>query len=231
MSENKDTPNYFLDKHEKLQTNNWQEQIDRLVQYGYHRVQNLEKDEYQALMPKFMPQPTEFRGRFNMALLVDPCIPYEKQLRLMGVENDLDDISDFQVVNRETIITPNNPYQIWVQDGTLYKGKSGTQLMRILPSDERGLTLIEGLALIREIPDFRLHAKNYMISLLGSQTKKYGHVLQISHWTYNDNPSMNYKSENYSKGEEECWSHSIDLVNKTGGWPTCGIIDAAKPAS
>lgn len=199
---------------------NWQEQIDRLIQRGYHRLRGITEDEYRGLMPEFQPQTEELRG-FDIALLVDPWADVYQQLRLMSVEDDYDDRSDRVIANAEGVSTPKRPYQIWAQDGVMYKDKSGIEVSEQLSGGERGLTLIEGLALLRERPQIRRQPGYYSIGLLGSRTTLRGRVPQILHWTYNQNPSMHIKSEDPTKGEEESWPVDIATVNHTGGWPTC----------
>lgn len=197
---------------------NRQGQIRRLIGLGYHKARQMSEEEYSKFMPEFKPQTKQLK-RFSIPLLVDP-LDLKTQLELMGVENDLADSGSETIVNATGVTIPETPYQIWAQDGFTYLSQSANDLLKLLPPDERGLTLMEGLALFRERPELRRMPNYYSISLYGSRDGN-GQIPQILHWTYKDNPAMNYMPKDPSAGEEECWCHGTELINRTGGWPTC----------
>lgn len=198
----------------------WSAQIDHLIQRGYHAALGMTEEEYRATMPEFTPQPTEFRGRFDIFLLVDPRLSLEVQLRLMGIENDLDNEDpDLVVENIESVVTSSTPYQLWIQLGEKYKGKTIDELLPLLEKNERGLTALEGIALYREHEDRfaknRAPGARFSIGLAGSvdNNPQYkGSIPQILYWM----------DDFGRRGEPEMWTHGRSQPNTRGGWPTCG---------
>lgn len=205
----------FLEK----QKRSWTIQIENLIKHKYHEALGITEEEYRSTIPEFTSPPPEFVGRFYTTLLIDPCLDLETQLRLMGIENDFDEEDTTLIENAKNVVTPNTPYQIWIQFEDRHKGKTADQLLYHLPKDERGLTAVEGIAFYREHRD--LFTKNkapgarFSIGLAGSvdNNPQYeGSIPQILYWM--DNVGRH--------GEAEMWSHAQSQPNNTGGWPTAG---------
>lgn len=140
-------------KTERLQRT-WEAQKDRLVKLGYHSALGLSAQEYVASLPKPEPQLTEFKGKFDRPLLVDPRVPIEKQLDLLGIKagrllgHNLKTLLENVRQEDDTQKISNEPYQIWTQM------HPRTKTWRAIDTGtEASLTIIEALAYIREFPD------------------------------------------------------------------------------
>ena len=63
----------------------WQRQAFNYVEHGYHTELGLTEEAYLASLPKFEPQPEEYRGKFDVPLLVETRIPWPRQAELAGI--------------------------------------------------------------------------------------------------------------------------------------------------
>ncbi len=142
---------------------NWSEQAERLIDLGFHVELGINEDEYRATIPAFQPQPPKFKGRFDLPVLIDPRVSLQRQLELHKIfvnhqitEADLTRLSIKEAAKQHI---PNVPYQLWVRAElrTLEElSRTDEDVIRSVGEftyDERGLTAIEGLALIREAPN------------------------------------------------------------------------------
>lgn len=142
---------------------NWSEQVVRLIDLGFHAELGISEDEYRTTIPAFQPQPAKFKGRFDFPVLIDPRVSLQRQLDLHKVlvnhqitEADLTRLS-IREANKQHI--PKEPYQLWVKvELRPYKvvHRAGGPELRTVGAftyDERGLTTIEGLTLLRESPN------------------------------------------------------------------------------
>src|SRR3989338_906364 len=73
----------------------WQRQAQNYLSLGFHKEAGFEetaegKQAFLDSLPKFEPQPEEYRGKFDMPLLVIKKIPWERQAELAGIS-----ISDY----------------------------------------------------------------------------------------------------------------------------------------
>lgn len=136
---------------QKELTQLWGKQVERLVKLGFPQALRMSEAEYRASLPRLCPQPQEFRHRFDDFLLVDPRLSLRRQCPLLGVkiEADLDLLGNYHGVE-----TPQSPYQIWLQIGERYAEEIPSSCREVftLRGNERGLTAVEGLALLREFP-------------------------------------------------------------------------------
>lgn len=125
--------------------NEWQRQSQNFLELGFHVETGFEdtgegKQAYLDSLPKFEPQPENYRNRFNVPLLVETKIPWEKQAQFAGIV-----ISDYLVSRMNEIKphddrskTPDTPYTGWFNRW----GERFTR--RITPTDARKeLTLDE----------------------------------------------------------------------------------------
>lgn len=129
-------------------TKNLQMQAQRLAILGFHIELGMTVTEYYAEMPQFQLQPAEFRGRFPIPLLVDPRVSLLRQLQLhfLPIETSVTEAEIVRLSLREVQkpYIPSTLYQIWVRAG------GSNRSIDDFAKDERGLTLIEGMALLRE---------------------------------------------------------------------------------
>lgn len=145
----------------------WQKQADRLIRLRFHESLRMTEKEYRASLPPFKPQPQELRGSFNIPLLVDPRISLRNQLRLYreGLGLVIFLVSP-QAVNNLGEGRPEEPYQIWANNGSRNAGRTSREVNSQLRSGEIGLNTIEGLAMIREHPE--ILRDRYVLQLPGS---------------------------------------------------------------
>ncbi|MBI2330188.1 hypothetical protein HYU94_02265 [Candidatus Daviesbacteria bacterium] len=142
---------------------NWSEQMERLIGFGFHSELGMDEDEYRATIPAFQPQPPRYKGRFDVPLLIDPRVSLQRQLDLHKVivnpqitEADLTRLSLKESTKPHI---PKEPYQLWIKaDLRTFKEAYRSNDLKLrnvqeFTYDERGLTAIEGLAILREVPN------------------------------------------------------------------------------
>lgn len=117
----------------------WQRQADIRVERGFHVAAGFPdtdegKKAFLDSLPRFEPQPEEYKGRFDSPrLVIGKIIPWEKQAELAGIS-----ISDYQrqriaetVPYDERSRVPHGPFTGWVNKwGQRFKDK-------IAPDDAR----------------------------------------------------------------------------------------------
>lgn len=133
----------------------WQRQSNRFLDLGFHRALGMSEQEYLDSLPHFTDKPEGVDGRFNYQLLVDPRVPIERLIRLLGVVMSSDEsptnVSDWNN-NGNGHSTPSTAYVIRMNDGRENIGKSVREVREKLKDGERGTTLQEGLALYATYP-------------------------------------------------------------------------------
>lgn len=131
----------------------WRRQVDRLIALGFHKELGMTEEVYRASLPKFASRPRE--AIFDMPLLIDKNVPFNRQAELAGLEvkvRDIVDISD----------SPTRNYAIW---GRIKKcpeipydrfiGYNVVDGLQDLESHEDGATVLEGLSLYIHYPHIR----------------------------------------------------------------------------
>lgn len=74
------------DDNEATLESEWQKQADGLINHGFHRALRLNNEDYINSLPKFDVQAEEYKGRFDIPLLVDPrIIPLRYMISLLGI--------------------------------------------------------------------------------------------------------------------------------------------------
>lgn len=136
----------------------WLDLHGRLVQAylaaGFPRLLGLSEEQYVAGLPPVPDQPTDYRGRLDVPVLVDPRIPWREQATLLGVR-----VSNhsrrfvFEHVAPETV--PRDPYIGWFNSwGTRFPDPvSSIEARSQLAADECGSTATELLAVHAALPD------------------------------------------------------------------------------
>lgn len=142
-----DTPLISLESLSKSDKE-WQRQVGKLVKLGFHKELGMDEKEYIDSLPKFGPQPENFKGRFDIPVIVDPRIDWKKQSELAGITNIISNsnVRDWPKDSKGYKI-PDVPYITWMQDGRKYLGKSVDWVRKNLSEDERGGTIYDGLSL------------------------------------------------------------------------------------
>jgi len=125
------------------------------------------KEQYLDSLPKFTSQQEEFKGRFDIPVIVETRVTPERQFQLAGIETFFDNTQakDWDG-DSEEYKTPVAPYVTWMQDGTRNLGKSVRSVRKELAKDERGATVFDGVALIITHPDI---LKKHFIDLPSSR--------------------------------------------------------------
>ncbi|WP_236794761.1 hypothetical protein [Amycolatopsis sp. GM8] len=63
----------------------WQRLTALYVTFGYHTELGLSAEEYLRSLPRLLPQPAAYRGRFDIPLVIETRIPWARQAALAGV--------------------------------------------------------------------------------------------------------------------------------------------------
>lgn len=144
----------------------WERQTERYVELGFHKELGLTGEEYLVSLPQFEPQPKTFAGRFDIPLLVETRIPPSRQAQLAGLQYYLGDLNvhDWET-DPKKYKTPDMPYTTWMQDEMKNLNKSVSYVRQHFASDERGATLLDGIALYIVNPNM---LKNHAIDLPGT---------------------------------------------------------------
>lgn len=123
------------------------------------------KEEYITTLPKFEPQPDNWKGRFDIPAIVETRIPVKRMLELagIGVYFDPDSIKDWE---NGKFKTPDKPYTVWLNDGSSNLNKSVDQVRKSLKADERGANIYEVIALYLRDPKILNH---HYLDVPGSQ--------------------------------------------------------------
>lgn len=141
----------------------WERQVGRLIELGYHRELRKSEATYRNQMPAFAPQPESYKGRFDIPLLVDPRLSLKTQIRLAGINPSiqLEKIADIMIV-------PTEPYSIWTHDGNRYRQFSVKNAISKFLSDEAPSPQVEVMSLfIQHTEIFKDHGVDATGSIYG----------------------------------------------------------------
>ena len=127
--------------------NEWLRQTRKYIKLGFHKELNLSKKEYLDSLPKFGPQPENFKGRFDIPVMVETRISVERQCELAGIDYLLGSLSCIDWPNDpQGYKTPKKPYITWMQDGAKNLREKVEIVREKLAKDERGATIFDGIA-------------------------------------------------------------------------------------
>lgn len=125
----------------------WSRQTKRFIDLGFHKELGLSEQEYLDSLPRFGPQPENFKGRFDIPVVVETSIPVKRQCELAGIEYFL---AGLEVIDwtddPKGYRTPDRPYITWLQDGEKNLNRAVEAVRKELAKDERGGTVIDGVA-------------------------------------------------------------------------------------
>ena len=143
------------------------EQGQIYVSLGFHTELGLTEEEYLESLPKFEEQPENFRGRFNIPVIVETRISPQRQAELAKLNYYIGGLSvtDWDK-DPEKYKTPDKPYATWMQDGKQNLNKSVENVRKAFARDERGATIYDGTALFIARPEI---LKDHYIDLPGTQ--------------------------------------------------------------
>lgn len=142
----------------------WQRQASKLAGFFAEELGKT-KEEYIASLPNFETQPEEWKGRFDIPVIVETRVPLGKMLKKAGIEVyfDTNSVKDWEKNGFET---PDTPYATWLNDGKVNLKKSVDAVRRVLKSDERAGTVFDGLALYLRNPEI---LNDHYLDFPGSQ--------------------------------------------------------------
>lgn len=124
------------------------EQINQLIQRGFHTTLGLSKEEYAQSIPSFLPQLESYKDRFDIPLVVETRIPLSMQTKLARIDEWID---PDRVKNLTHV--PKGPYTIWTHEGSRHIGMHKKQAEGQFEHDEVGSPLVEVIALYIHYPD------------------------------------------------------------------------------
>lgn len=167
----------------------WQRQSQRFVGLGYHEELGLTEEAYLASLPKFEPQPEDYRGRFDVPLLVETRNPWEKQAQIAGIN-----VSDYlrSMVNEtrpwnDGSRAPDAAYTGWFNNwGQRFIDKIAPfDARKQLKQDECGGGPFEGIAMQVAHPE--LNRSDKCFDLIGYSVGSDG-VPDLGRW--DDGPEL-----------------------------------------
>ncbi|GAY07625.1 hypothetical protein [Pseudonocardia sp. N23] len=133
----------------------WRRQVDGLVEAGFAGELGMGPEEYAASLPRFAPQPPEYRGRFDAPVVVETRIAWERQYELLGIR-----VSPFMALFPDAVpwhpdsAHRDRPYAAWfTRWGQRFEGPTSPDDARAdLRPDEVGANLQEGSAVLHAHP-------------------------------------------------------------------------------
>lgn len=125
----------------------WQRQANRFITLRFHQYLTLSEQDYLDSLPQFTLQPEQFKGRFDIPLLVETRIPVSQQAKRANVRYCLDGLNvlDWDE-DPQGYKTPTHPYVTWVRDSvenTIYNAEDARSKLQ---KDERGGTEYDGIS-------------------------------------------------------------------------------------
>lgn len=162
----------------------WQDQAQRFIELGFHSELGLTEEQYLATLPKFEPQPEEYRGRFDVSLLVETRIPWEKQAKLACIvvsDYLMSRINETREWEGNHSQTPDVPYTGWFNS---WGQRFAKQIRPFdardqLAADECGAGPFEGVAQQVHHPEVTLEGKYF--DLIGYSVES-GNVPYLLRW-------------------------------------------------
>ncbi|MBI4096596.1 MAG: hypothetical protein HY425_02655 [Candidatus Levybacteria bacterium] len=142
-------------KPEKKLEIEWRRRANRFIELGFHKelIVNGNKveltvQEYLRSLPKFEPQPKEFKGRLDTPLLVETRVPIERQAQLAGINYLLKELDKKDwPEDQKQYKTPDVPYSTWTDEGARFMNRKIMDVRQELAPDERGGTEWDAVAL------------------------------------------------------------------------------------
>lgn len=128
--------------------------VDAYVRAGFPARLGVDADAYRRALPRIPEQPTEYAGRFDVPVVVEPRIPWREQAELLGVRLS-SHARNFSFADVDPEGSPSAPYVGWFNSwrsrdpDPISSVAARTQLAR----DERGATPTELLAMDLALPD------------------------------------------------------------------------------
>ncbi len=181
-------------------TAEWQRQINRFVELGYHTELGISAEDYAASLPKFEAQPAEYVGRLDMPLVVETRIGYQRQAELAGITVDpylIGNAENTKPVSPKSA-TPEKPYAGWFNKwGQRFADPIAPRdAIGQLREDEVGNGRLEGVTIQIQHPEFNQDRQYF--DLIGENVGSDG-VPCLGRW--NGRPELSAYWGDYATGD------------------------------
>lgn len=144
----------------------WQRQTQGFIELGFHTELGLSEEKYLESLPRFEPQPEQFKGRFDIPVIVETRIPVKRQSELTRLPYFLEGLEVVDWLgDPKGYKTPKIPYFTWLQDGAKNINRSVRDVRATFAEDERGATEFDGISLYIAHPEI---LKDHFIDLPGT---------------------------------------------------------------
>lgn len=146
-----------------------------LLDLGYPKSLGQPKGAYVDALPRPAWDPALAAEGYDRPVLVDPRVPLDVAMKHGNMAHHMPHarIEDVAPVG------PAAPHWIQVQAGARYRGRAARDAVAAFAPDERGLTVVEGIALVLQHPD--VLADDQGVDLPGSRAHGVG-VPCIATW-------------------------------------------------
>jgi len=136
----------------------WDRQAQNLANIFSKELNFKTPQEYIATLPKFEPQPKNWKGRLDTPVIVETRASPSRQSELAGIKYFLDglDKTDWNK-NLKGYTETTVPYAAWLDDGRNYINKKVKDVRSNLKGDEIGGTELDGIALYISNPKILEH--------------------------------------------------------------------------
>jgi hypothetical protein len=146
-----------------------------LLDLGYHKAIGQSKGAYAVGLPRPAWDPVLAAEGYDLLILVDPRAPQDVPMKHGNMTHHMSRARIEDVV----LAGPRHPHWLQVQAGARYRGRAVRDALVAFAPDERGLTVLEGLALVLQHPN--VLADDRGVDLPGSRAHGIG-VPCIATW-------------------------------------------------
>jgi len=146
-----------------------------LLDLGYHRAVGQSEGAYADALPRPSWKTALAVEGYDRLVLVDPRVPPDVPMKHGNMIHHMSRARIEDVVAAE----PRHPHWLQAQAGARHRGRAVRDVLAALAPDERGLTVLEGLALVLQHPD--VLANDQGVDLPGSRAHGFG-VPCIATW-------------------------------------------------
>ncbi|MBI2031649.1 MAG: hypothetical protein HYT08_03475 [Candidatus Levybacteria bacterium] len=165
-------------------------QIERLINFGFHRELGQDEAEYTQTFSGILEQVEKYRGKFNTPLVVEGRVPLKKQHELVGIEEFF---NSEKIKNHIKIPqVPNNcPFIIWIPSPRDLREETIAESLSGLHEGEVDCTQLEVTSFFIHHSDFFKSSKIIMTAM-GSRFND-SHIPYIEY--YNNRSRLDVISE------------------------------------
>ena len=166
----------FLMTHPSLHPDQvFERAVQRLLDLDYHKALGQARGVYVDAMPRPAWDPALAAEGYDRLVLVDPRVALDAPMKHGNMAHHMPHARIEDVVTVELMA----PHWLQVQAGMRYRGRAVRDAVSAFAKDERGLTVLEGIALVLQHPD--VLADDRGVDLPGSRAHGLG-VACIATW-------------------------------------------------